>query len=214
MSIDSVGLKKMPLSDEDVMLLQSQLEGLESVFLELIPFGVELKRQQIQEYYDKRFADATTSAPSIAEKELRRQFNTRANNVRTLIDNAESLGSASSRFNLIRAAATLPSERSYAIGDDISNFSNTVLTKHAVDMDALNSVLKRDGIRAVEARILLGCLMFLVVEELTFDGKLVGVRELLDKIFEKVKGPYMLEAVDPFAAEAQCVLEAMKENVS
>jgi hypothetical protein len=204
----------MRLSDEDVMLLQSQLEGLESVFLELIPFGIELKRQQIQDYYNKRFDDATTSAPHIAQKELRRQFNTRANNVRTLIDNAESLGSASNRFNLIRAAAALPAERNNSINDDVSKFCSTVLSKHAVDRTALDSVLKHNGLNALEARTLVGCLMFLVVEELDFDGKVVGVNEVLGKILEKVKNPDILDTKDPFVSEAQCVLEAMQENVS
>jgi hypothetical protein len=204
----------MSLSDEDVMLLQSQLEGLESVFLELIPFGVELKRQQVQDYYNKRFADATNDSPHIAGNELRRQFNTRANDVRNLIDNAESLGSASNRLNLIRAAAALPAERSSNLSDDVSKFCKTVLTQHTVDGAALDSVLKRNDIRAVEARMLVGSLMFLIVEELEWDGKLVWVGELLSKILEKLKSTSILEEKDPFVNEAQCILEAMQENVS
>src|SRR6185295_14708345 len=101
------------------MFLQSQLEGLESIFLELMPFGVELKRQQVQDYYDKRFEQATKPVASVAETELRRQFNTKANQVRNLVDSAESLGDASNKLNLIRAAATLPEQRSNPIAPEV-----------------------------------------------------------------------------------------------
>ncbi|MBI2810334.1 MAG: hypothetical protein HYX67_05860 [Candidatus Melainabacteria bacterium] len=101
----------MSVSQDELMYLQAQLEGLGSIFLELMPFGVELKRQQVQDYYDKRFDSATKPVASVAENELRRQFNTKANQVRNLVDSAESLGDASNRLNLIRAAASLPAER-------------------------------------------------------------------------------------------------------
>ena len=60
----------MSVSQDELMYLQSQLEGLESIFLELMPFGVELKRQQVQDYYDKRFDSATKPVASVAENEL------------------------------------------------------------------------------------------------------------------------------------------------
>ena len=92
----------MSVTQDELMYLQSQLEGLESIFMELMPFGIELKRQHVQDYYDKRFDAATKPVSSVAETELRRQFNTKANQVRNLVDSAESLGDAGNKLNLIR----------------------------------------------------------------------------------------------------------------
>jgi hypothetical protein len=87
------------VTQDELMYLQSQLEGLESIFMELMPFGIELKRQHVQDYYDKRFDAATKPVSSVAETELRRQFNTKANQVRNLVDSAESLGDAGNKLN-------------------------------------------------------------------------------------------------------------------
>lgn len=203
----------MTLCDEDQLLLRSQLEGLESIFLELIPFGVELKRQQVQDYYNKRFNDAVNTAPSVAEKELRRQFNTKANNVRNLIDNAESLGSVGDRFNLIKAAASIAVERNGVLNINIVDLCRRILNDQSVDGLALNGVLAEESLQPVEARVLLGCLMFLIVEELSYDGKRMEVREILAQILKRIKNLEVLTAADPFLIEAQCVLDAVQEDV-
>src|SRR3990167_5014143 len=148
------------------MFLQSQLEGLESIFFELIPFGVELKRQQVQDYYDKRFDSATKPVASVAETELRRQFNTKANQVRNLVDSAESLGEAGNKLNLIRAAASLPEERNKPLSSTVAGFCQKVIYENVVDQAGLEEILSQGVLRPVEARVLLGALMFLVADEL------------------------------------------------
>ncbi len=193
------------------MYIQSQLEGLESIFLELMPFGVELKRQQVQDYYDKRFEQATRPTANVAETELRRQFNTKANQVRNLVDSAESLGDAGNKLNLIRAAATLPDSRSKPLKGNTGPFCQKLLYEHRVDKEALDEILASKELGTTEARVLLAAVMFLVAEELDLDGGKMHVRELLGRLIDFVTGAALLPRNDPFLAEAKCALEAMKE---
>src|SRR5580704_6787 len=123
------------------MYLQAQLEGLESIFLELMPFNVELKRQQVQDYYDKRFDAATKPQAPVAENELRRQFNTKANQVRNLVDSAESLGDAGNKLNLIRAAASLPAERTTALKGNVLQFCKTLIFENKIDPAMLEEII-------------------------------------------------------------------------
>jgi hypothetical protein len=201
----------LTVSQEEMMFLQSQLEGLESIFLELVPFGVELKRQQVQEYYEKRFDQATRPTANVAETELKRQFNTKANNVRNLVDSAESLGDAGNRLNLIRAAATLPDERSRPLKGNVGKFCQQILYNSTVDVEMLKSIESSTELTHVEARVLLGSVMFLVAEELSTADGTMPVHELLERLI-KLGTHGLLARNDPFLSEAQCALEAMSED--
>lgn len=202
----------MSVSQEELMYIQSQLEGLESIFLELMPFGVELKRQQVQDYYDKRFDQATKPVASVAETELRRQFNTKANQVRNLVDSAESLGDAGNKLNLIRAAATLPEERSKPVLPGVLQFCQKLLFESQADPQLFSEIISSTELTHVEARILLGSAMFLVVEEVDNGGKVLPVRDLLEQLIGKVSQERLLAGNDPFMVEAKCALEAMKDE--
>ena len=202
----------MTVSQEELMFLQSQLEGLESIFLELIPFGVELKRQQVQDYYEKRFDQATRPTANVAENELKRQFNTKANNVRNLVDAAESLGDAGNKLNLIRAAATLPDERTKPLKGNIAAVCQKLLYDNELDQQTLAQSMAAGDLAHVEARVLLGSLMFLIVDQLTCGAQTVSVQELLSKIIQFVTQRGILARNDPFLIEAQCALEAMAED--
>src|SRR5579862_7495924 len=117
------------------MYLQAQLDGLESIFLELIPSGIELKRQQIQDYYEKRYGQAIEPPVSIAENELKRQINTKANHTRNLVDCTESIGDSLSKVNLIRAAACLPSERKREIKPTVLDFCQCLILENSIKPD-------------------------------------------------------------------------------
>ena len=197
-------------SQEELMFLQSQLEGLESIFLELMPFGVELKRQQVQDYYDKRFDQATKPVSSVAETELRRQFNTKANQVRNLVDSAESLGDASNKLNLIRAAATLPEQRSNPITPDVLQVCQQLLYESSLDPELMENVYSSEEVGQVEARVLMGSMMFLIVDEVDLGGKPLPLRDLLGRTLNRFGK--MLGRNDPFLVEAQCALEALKDE--
>lgn len=202
----------MTVSQEELMFLQSQLEGLESIFLELIPFGVELKRQQVQDYYEKRFDQATRPTANVAENELKRQFNTKANNVRNLVDAAESLGDAGNKLNLIRAAATLPDERTKPLKGNIAGVCQKLLYDNEFEQQTLAQGMAAGDLGHVEARVLLGSLMFLIVDQLSCNGQSVSVQELLGKIIQFVTQRGILARNDPFLIEAQCALEAMADD--
>jgi hypothetical protein len=202
----------LPVSQEELMFLQSQLEGLESIFLELVPFGVELKRQQVQDYYEKRFDQATKPTANVAETELKRQFNTKANNVRNLVDSAESLGDAGNKLNLIRAAAALPDERSRPLKANVGQLCHGLLYENAVDQEILNGIVSTQEIGHVEARVLLGSVMFLIVDELKVGAATIPTRELLLQLIKLAQGRGLLAKNDPFLIEANCALEAMSEE--
>ena len=202
----------MPVSQDELMYLQSQLEGLESIFLELMPFGVELKRQQVQDYYDKRFDSATKPVPSVAENELRRQFNTKANQVRNLVDSAESLGDAGNRLNLIRAAASLPAERTKPLRGNVQQFCKLLIFENKVDPTGLAEIMRSNEVGAVEARVLLGAAMFIIAEEVDHGGQPMPVRDLLAQFIGLVRAERLLARNDPFLGEAQCAYEAMRDE--
>lgn len=202
----------MSVTQEELMFLQSQLEGLESIFLELIPFGVELKRQQVQDYYEKRFDQATRPTANVAETELKRQFNTKANNVRNLVDSAESLGDAGNKLNLIRAAATLPDERSKPLKANVGQFCHQLLYENSVDPAILQNIMSSTELGHVEARVLVGSTMFLIAEELQNGDGTIPVRDLLAQLIKSVTSKGLLARNDPFLIEAQCALDAMNEE--
>ena len=202
----------MPVSQDELMYLQSQLEGLESIFLELMPFGVELKRQQVQDYYDKRFDSATKPVASVAENELRRQFNTKANQVRNLVDSAESLGDAGNRLNLIRAAASLPAERTKPLKGNVQQFCKLLIFENKVDPTGLAEIMRSNELGQVEARVLLASTMFIIAEEVDHGGQPMPVRDLLAQFIGLVRAERLLARNDPFLGEAQCAYEAMKEE--
>jgi hypothetical protein len=202
----------LSVTQEELMFLQSQLEGLESIFLELIPFGVELKRQQVQDYYEKRFDQATRPTANVAETELKRQFNTKANNVRNLVDSAESLGDAGNKLNLIRAAATLPDERSKPLKANVGQLCHQLLYDNAVDPALLQTIVGSPEVGHVEARVLLGSVMFLIAEELEAGGSTMPVKDLLQQLIRFSTSKGLLARNDPFLVEAQCALEAMNEE--
>ena len=202
----------MSVTQEELMFLQSQLEGLESIFLELIPFGVELKRQQVQDYYEKRFDQATRPTANVAETELKRQFNTKANNVRNLVDSAESLGDAGNKLNLIRAAATLPDERSKPLKANVGQFCHELLYENSIESATLTGIYNSTELTHVEARVLLGSVMFLITEELEQGSTTMPVRDLLQQLIKLVTSKGLLARNDPFLIEAQCALEAMNED--
>ncbi|HEY9677078.1 MAG TPA: hypothetical protein V6C76_03675 [Drouetiella sp.] len=202
----------MSVSQDELMYLQAQLEGLGSIFLELMPFGVELKRQQVQDYYDKRFDSATKPVASVAENELRRQFNTKANQVRNLVDSAESLGDASNRLNLIRAAASLPAERTKPLKGNVLQFCKNLIFDSKADPAILNEIIHSTELGQVEARVLLASTMFLITEEVDHGGEPMFVKDLLAQFIGLVRAERLLARNDPFLGEAQCALEAMKEE--
>ncbi len=200
----------MSVTQDELMYLQSQLEGLESIFMELMPFGIELKRQHVQDYYDKRFDAATKPVSSVAETELRRQFNTKANQVRNLVDSAESLGDAGNKLNLIRAAASLPEERSKGLLASVLTFCKNLVMETKADPDLLNEILSSKELRPVEARVLLGSTMFIVPEEVVFGDDNLPLKSLLAEFLALTKQEQLLTRNDPFLIEAQCALEALE----
>lgn len=202
----------MSVSQDELMYLQSQLEGLESIFLELMPLGIELKRQQIQDYYDKRFGSATQTQASVAENELRRQFNTKANQVRNLVDSAESIGDSVNKLNLIRAAASLPGERNRALKGNVLQFCKSVVMENKIDPNVLATMLESTELGPVEARVMLGAAMFLIPEDIDVGGDPMPVKDLLSRIIGLVKSEQLLPRNDPFLAEALCSLEGMEDE--
>lgn len=200
----------MSVTQDELMYLQSQLEGLESIFMELMPFGIELKRQHVQDYYDKRFDAATKPVSSVAETELRRQFNTKANQVRNLVDSAESLGDAGNKLNLIRAAASLPEERSKGLLSSVLTFCKSLVMETKADPDLLNEILSSKELRPVEARVLLGSTMFIISEDVGFGEEVLPLKSLLAEFLALTKQEQLLTRNDPFLIEAQCALEALE----
>jgi len=200
----------LAVSQDELMYLQSQLEGLTSIFYELMPLGVELKRQQVQDYYDKRFA--TRPQASVAENELRRQFNTKANQVRNLVDSAESLGDAANKVNLIRAAASLPGERNRILKGNVLEFCKSLILENRVEPSVLVAMFESTELGAVEARVMLASTMFLISEEVDQAGEPLSVKNLLAQIIGLVKSEQLLPRNDPFLNEALCALEGMEEE--
>lgn len=194
------------------MYLQSQLEGLESIFIELMPFGVELKRQQVQDFYDKRYDHATKPQSQVAENELRRQFNTKANQVRNLVDSAESLGDVTNKVNLIRAASSLPGERSKGLKPGILNFCKSIVFENKVDPGILAEILQATDLTPVEARMVIASTMFTITVKVEHGNEQLYVRDLLAQLIGLVRSEQILPRNDPFLNEALCALDAMEEE--
>lgn len=202
----------MTVSQDELLYLQSQLEGLFSIFYELMPLGVELKRQQVQDHYDKRFTSATKPQASVAPNELRRQLNTKANQVRNLVDSAESLGDAGNRVNLIRAAATLPGERNRPLKGNVLEFCKSIILENRVDPIVLSAMFESTELGPAEARVMLASTMFLICDEIDHGGEPLLTKNLLAQIIGLVKTEQLLPRNDPFLNEALCALEAMEEE--
>src|SRR5438270_1342995 len=174
------------------------------MFLKLIPVGVELTRQKVQDYYEKRFDQATRPTANVSETELKRQFNTKANNVRNLVDSAESLGDAGNKLNLIRAAATLPDERTKPLKANVGQFCHQLLYENALDPQMLQSILNSSELGHVEARVLLGSSMFLICEEVEAGKAPMLVKDVLQQLIKMSQAKGLLSRNDPFLVEAQC----------
>jgi len=209
-------LRRLALSvtHEELVLLQAQMEGLESIFFELYPFGVELKRQQVQDYYNQRFNSVTQAQVSVARGELRRNFNTRANQVRNLVDSAESIGDVTNKLNLIIAAACLPHERNKPLDPKILSFCENLIFQNKIDPAALNTLLAHNPLKESDARILLACAMFSGNVQIDKGGSPISIQEVLASIITVAKTKDLLPRNDPFYTEALYFLEGMSEDTS
>ncbi len=202
------------VSQDELMYLQSQLEGLESIFIELMPYGVELKRQQVQDFYDKRYDNATKPVAQVAENELRRQFNTKANQVRNLVDSAESLGDVSNKVNLIRAAASLPGDRSKGLKPSILTYCKAIVFENKVEPQLLSEILQSQDVGPVEARMLLAATMFTVPKAVEHGGEQLLARDLLAQIIGLIRSEQILQRNDPFLNASLCSLDGMDEDLT
>jgi hypothetical protein len=198
--------------DNEFAYLRGQLEGLESILFELMPFGVPLRRQEIQDFYIGRARWATQPNAPVANRELKRQFNVKANQVRNLVDCAESLGDPLDRFNLVFAACSLPSDRSIPLHWAVKEFTSVLLNEGKVDLTMLNCLKTARNLRPVEARLLLSCAMFLISEEIPGEESARQIYKLLDQLIDLVQRHGLLYDDDPFLTEACCVLLATAEE--
>ena len=202
----------MAVTHEELVLLQAQMEGLESIFFELYPFGIELKRQQVQDYYNQRFSSVTQAQVSVARGELKRNFNTRANQVRNLVDSAESIGDVTNKLNLIIAAACLPHERNKPFDPEVISFCENLVFNNKIDSAYLDKLLVNVPLVAAEARILLACAMFSGHTLIDNGGTPMPVQELLASLITMAKTKDLLPRNDPFYTEALYFLEGMSDD--
>lgn len=198
--------------NENLSFLHAQLQGLESIFYELIPFGIPLKRQQIQEYYANRLHWVTNTGSPAKNIELRRQFNSKANQVRNIVDGAETLGNAQYRFNLIYSGSSLPQEKEAGLSQLVRNVCQELLEWHSFDLEKLKSTMASDRLTAAEARLLLGSAMFLVVDEVTIDGQSAALSQLLEELLNLIVDGKYLDSEDPFQYEARILLESLNSD--
>ena len=199
----------MAASHDELVLLQAQMEGLESIFFELYPFGVELKRQQVQDHYNQRFSAATQAQASVSKGELRRNFNTRANQVRNLVDSAESIGDVSNKLNLIIAATCLPQERNKPLDPMVLNYCESLIFQNKVDPSILDTLLINKNLSCSEARLLLACTMFNGTREVGYGETKIAIKDLLASVITLVRTKDLLPRNDPFFTEALYFLEGM-----
>ncbi len=202
----------MSASHDELVLLQAQMEGLESIFFELYPFGIELKRQQVQDYYNQRFNAATEAQASVAKGELRRNFNTRANQVRNLVDSAESIGEVTNKLILVIAATCLPQERTRQIEPTVFGFCEGLIFKNKVDPAVLDKLLVNTRLIPAEARLLLACAMFSGISQASCGETTMSIKDLLASLITLVKTKELLARNDPFYTEALYFLEGMSEE--
>ena len=156
---------------------------------------------------------ATKPFPLASETELKRQFNTKANQVRNLIDLAESKGSATNPLNLMQAASCLPDEKNLKIREEIISFCKGVQFNSVADPSLLGQIIEFNDINPVEARILLSSAMFNLNDTLDYGGEALMLADLLAEIIGLVKSEQLLTRNDPFLIEAQCALAAMEPDV-
>jgi hypothetical protein len=64
----------------------------------------------------------------------------------------------------------------------------------------------------VEARVLLGSVMFLIPEEVESGGSTMLVKDLLQQLIRLATSKGLIARNDPFLIEAQCALEAMNDE--
>jgi hypothetical protein len=190
--------------------LRGQLHGLEAIFLELAPFHVPLRRQEIQDFYDSHFTLAMKPTSATSQNELRRRFNLKANHVQHIVDGAESLGDPQDKLNLIYAACSLPSERLIAINSDVEKFCRLLLGKSEIDEGLLANIWRAKQIRPNEARLLLASTMFLITEYIEGKSGQVPLYRLLERLIELFDQKGYLSKQDPFMIEARCLAEAMQ----
>jgi hypothetical protein len=202
----------LSIPHDELTLLQAQLEGLESIFFELLPFGIALKRQQVQDYYNKRFSAATQAQASVARSELKRNFNTRANQVRNLVDSAESLGNVENKFNLITAAACLPTEREQRLPSNVLKFCQNLLYDNIVDPALLDILLVKTNLNSAQARLLLTCVMFSGTRHVKHGESTMAIRDLLASIVSMIRTKDILPRNDPFFNEALYFIEGMEDD--
>ena len=202
----------MSVTHEELVLLQAQMEGLESIFFELYPFGIELKRQQVQDYYNQRFNSVTPAQVSVARGELRRNFNTRANQVRNLVDSAESIGDVTNKLNLIIAATCLPQERNTPLDPSVMSFCENLIFQNKIDAPSLDRLLVNVPLKGSEARLLLACAMFCGSIQIDKEGTPMSIQELLGSLITMAKTKDLLPRNDPFYTEALYFLEGMSDD--
>ncbi len=202
----------MAASHEELVLLQAQMEGLESIFFELYPFKVELKRQQVQDHYNQRFDAATQAQASVSKGELRRNFNTRANQVRNLVDSAESIGDVTNKLNLIIAATCLPQERSRLLDPSVISFCESLIFENKVDPAVLDALLLHTGLASSDARLLLACAMFNGAKKIEHGNVHISLKDLLASVITLVKTKDLLPRNDPFFTEALYFLEGISDD--
>jgi hypothetical protein len=202
----------LSIPHDELTLLQAQLEGLESIFFELLPFGIALKRQQVQDYYNKRYSAATQAQASVARSELKRNFNTRANQVRNLVDSAESLGNVENKFNLITAAACLPAEREQRLPPNIFKFCQNLLYDNTIDPALLDVLLVKTNLTSAQARLLLTCVMFCGFRQVRHGESTMAVRDLLASVVSMIRTKDILPRNDPFFNEALYFIEGMEDD--
>lgn len=202
----------MSTHHDELALLQAQLEGLESIFFELLPFGIALRRQQVQDYYNKRFSAATRAQASVARSELKRNFNTRANQVRNLVDSAESLGSVDNKFNLIAASACLPGEPADKLSANVLQFCQNLWFDNNVNPVLFDTLLINTNLRPAEARIMLACIMFADTRQIKYGESLMPARDLLASIVSMIRTKDFLPRNDPFFTEALYFMEGMEDD--
>ena len=127
------------------------------------------------------------------------------------MDSAESLGDAGNRLNLIRAAASLPEERSKGLLNSVLTFCKALVMENRVETDVFTEILASKELRPVEGRVLLGAAMFIIDKEVpTKEAGPMPLIDVLGELVQLVRREQLLTRNDPFLVEAQCALEALE----